>query len=195
MLSKLWSRINSIMGRKPFQWSEENENRVLAHLDFVIGKLYKESGRYGSKDDVLRNLEIELSKPGPSQGEIQKRLLKLWNDNNPNPSPWRRYEDIYQAGTNSLEDFDDDRRDTIQKEVDILRATQKLKDEGTPRKTRSGKEPFVSGSADGRVVSTTHALSKAKRKQHDDTPIEYPSKRSKKELVPSKVGQCQSSTK
>jgi hypothetical protein len=196
--SAIWGRISPVMGRKTILWTDKNEVDLLANLQFVIEKIYKETGRYGTTDDVLRNLESELPEPRRTQDQIDRRLRRFWKDHNPNPEPWRTYEDIYRFGIGSLETLDSSLKDQVEEELDILRENQKLKAACTPRKTRNESRNVVAESSGPKgvdVASSARTPTKSRRTLRCQSPPHSASKRSRKNPGPIKVCELKGSTR
>lgn len=180
------------MGRrhKTIRWSQTDEVNLLANLDFVINNILDETGRYGTTEDVLRNLEFEFPEPRRTQEQIDRRLKEVWEDYSTSSESWSTYEAIYRYGTHILEGLPSDLKDHVEVELGILKANQRLMAVDTPRKTRSASRnlPTESSCANGfRVASSERTPSKSQRKHGGQSPEHSPPKRIKQEPIPNKV--------
>ncbi|KFY32333.1 hypothetical protein V493_00300 [Pseudogymnoascus sp. VKM F-4281 (FW-2241)] len=179
------------MGRrnKRIRWSQKNDGDLLANLDFIINNILDETCRYGTTEDVLRNLEFELPEPRRTQEQIDRRLNKLWENYSTSSESWSTYEAIYRYGTQILEGLPSSLKDQVEVELGILKANQRLKAVDTPRKTRSASRNLPTESScanDFRVASSERTPFKSQRKHRGQSPEHSPPKRIKQEPIPNK---------
>ncbi|KAL5354077.1 hypothetical protein ACLOAV_000162 [Pseudogymnoascus australis] len=175
------------MGRrhKSIRWSEKNEMDLLANLDFVIYNILDETGRYGSAENVLRNLESELPKPSRTQKQIDRRLKKVWEDYSTSSESWSTYEAIYREGTKIL-GLPSSLKAQVQVELGILKTNQRLKAVDTPRKTRSASRnlPADSSYTNGFQVASSERIPSIRQRKHwSQSPEHSQSKRIKEEPI------------
>lgn len=168
---------------------------LLANLDFVIYNILDETGRYGSAENVLRNLESELPKPSRTQKQIDRRLKKVWEDYSTSSESWSTYEAIYREGTKIL-GLPSSLKAQVQVELGILKTNQRLKAVDTPRKTRSASRnlPADSSYTNGFQVASSERIPSIRQRKHwSQSPEHSQSKRIKEEPILNKVCKINSS--
>jgi hypothetical protein len=197
--STILAAISYTMGRRKIEWSEEIEMEFLVCLGLAVNRVYRETGKIGSIEDVIRQLESELLKSELlelklAQDQIDETLKRLWKDANSNADPWENYTYICHYGIRSFTDLDSSVKDHIAQEVEIREKNEELKEKFTPRRTRNESRQVsseLSHSRGGRTASTELTPTKSKRQARGQNPQDYPSKRSKTESKQSRVCEWQ----